>query len=313
MSGRRSELSRLLRWYPKAWRDRYGDELLAMMEDTLGERPVTLRFRLSIALAGIREQAHAVGLAGETVPQSEVVRAGGVAVVTAWAVFILAGAAFAKLSEHGNEAVAASGSPLAEDSYRIMVVLAVAAAMAVVAGAALAARPLFRLLRDDGGLVLRRRLSVAATLSMIAAAATAGLVLMAHRLPPADVETGARPYGVAFIGWAIVIAAAVAAWVSFGTGAVRRVAFSRRALAIESVLAATVAVAMVAMTVVTGVWWVAVADRAPWFLHGAAPGTPGSAFDLRLALVVTLMVLADAVAAVGVVRMGAGWASAGRG
>jgi hypothetical protein len=31
-------LARLLRWYPRAWRERYGEEFLALVEDTLGGR-----------------------------------------------------------------------------------------------------------------------------------------------------------------------------------------------------------------------------------------------------------------------------------
>ncbi|MGA9594720.1 MAG: hypothetical protein WBV06_01070 [Acidimicrobiia bacterium] len=313
MSEPRPDLSRLLRWYPPSWRDRYGDELLAMMEDTLGERRATLGFRLSITMAGIRERSHIAGLVGETVPPAERVRGGGLVVMAAWTAFVLAGAAFAKLSEHSNEAVATSQRLLIVDTYRIVIALAVVTALAVVAGGMVAARPLWQLLRGNDGLVLRRRLWIATTWSVVAAAATAGLVVVAHRLPRADIETGAWPYGAIFIVWAIVIGAALVAWTSFGIGAVRRVNFDRRALAVESVLAITVAAAMVAMTIVTGVWWVAIAHRAPWFLHGTAPGTLGSAFDIRLASVVALMVLADATAGVGVVRIGAGWAAAGRG
>jgi len=33
-------VARLLRWYPPAWRERYADEFVAMVEDTLdGRRP----------------------------------------------------------------------------------------------------------------------------------------------------------------------------------------------------------------------------------------------------------------------------------
>jgi hypothetical protein len=33
-------LDGLLRWYPRAWRERYGEEFLAVVEDTLdGSRP----------------------------------------------------------------------------------------------------------------------------------------------------------------------------------------------------------------------------------------------------------------------------------
>jgi hypothetical protein len=50
-------LGRLLRWYPRAWRDRYGKEFLAMVEDTLdGGRP-GWRLRLGVIRAGLRERS----------------------------------------------------------------------------------------------------------------------------------------------------------------------------------------------------------------------------------------------------------------
>jgi hypothetical protein len=46
------DAARLLRWYPRGWRERYGEEFLAMVEDSLdGGRP-RWRLRLSVAWAG---------------------------------------------------------------------------------------------------------------------------------------------------------------------------------------------------------------------------------------------------------------------
>jgi hypothetical protein len=53
-------LSRLLRWYPAPWRERYGDEFLATVEDTLDGGTPTWRLRLSVAWAGLRERGHQV-------------------------------------------------------------------------------------------------------------------------------------------------------------------------------------------------------------------------------------------------------------
>jgi hypothetical protein len=53
-------VAKLLRWYPRAWRERYGDEFLAMVEDSLDGRPPTMRLHLSVAWAGLRERDHQV-------------------------------------------------------------------------------------------------------------------------------------------------------------------------------------------------------------------------------------------------------------
>ena len=44
------DAAKLLRWYPRVWRERYGEEFLAMVEDSLeGRRP---GWRLRQAAAG---------------------------------------------------------------------------------------------------------------------------------------------------------------------------------------------------------------------------------------------------------------------
>jgi hypothetical protein len=53
-------LSRLLRWYPRAWRERYGDEFLAMVEDGLDGRRPGWRLRFGVVGAGLRERARRV-------------------------------------------------------------------------------------------------------------------------------------------------------------------------------------------------------------------------------------------------------------
>jgi hypothetical protein len=53
-------LGRLLRWYPRTWRKRYGDEFLVMVEDTLDGRPPGWRLHLGVAWAGLRERARRV-------------------------------------------------------------------------------------------------------------------------------------------------------------------------------------------------------------------------------------------------------------
>ena len=52
----------LLRWYPARWRDRYGDELAAMIEHDLEGATPTLRYRLAIARSGLEERMRDAGL-----------------------------------------------------------------------------------------------------------------------------------------------------------------------------------------------------------------------------------------------------------
>ena len=55
---------RLLRWYPAAWRRRYGAELVTLLEDTYGAGPVPWRCRLALLWAGTAERLRESGLRG---------------------------------------------------------------------------------------------------------------------------------------------------------------------------------------------------------------------------------------------------------
>jgi hypothetical protein len=62
---KRTDPAKLLRWYPRVWRERYGEEFLAMVEDSLDGRRPGWRLRLSVVWAGLRERGHRVRLAGQ--------------------------------------------------------------------------------------------------------------------------------------------------------------------------------------------------------------------------------------------------------
>ena len=64
--------ARLLRCYPPAWRQRYGDELTALMEDTYGGGGFTIRHRVSIVRAGLTGRARAAKLVGGDGPEERV-------------------------------------------------------------------------------------------------------------------------------------------------------------------------------------------------------------------------------------------------
>lgn len=54
---------RLLRCYPRVWRERYGDELTALLIDDLADRPRSLRRDLDVVRAGLCARLAACGLA----------------------------------------------------------------------------------------------------------------------------------------------------------------------------------------------------------------------------------------------------------
>jgi hypothetical protein len=58
---RRNE-EQMLQWYPPAWRRRYGEELMALLEDTYGDGPIPLRCRIALFRSGTIERVRELGL-----------------------------------------------------------------------------------------------------------------------------------------------------------------------------------------------------------------------------------------------------------
>ena len=94
MSGDRDDLMALLRWYPASWRDRYGTELVALMEDDLDGRRPTFAYRASMAASGMGQRLRAAGLVGDGAAPEVRVRAGALVVLASWVALVLGGAAF---------------------------------------------------------------------------------------------------------------------------------------------------------------------------------------------------------------------------
>lgn len=302
------DAARLLRWYPVAWRERYGDELVALMEDQLGGRDTSIRFRLSIALAGLRERAHGAGIVGRCASAAERARAGALLVLCAWTAFVVAGASFAKLSEHFDAAVPRASRGVPWGAYQqVQIVSVVAAALLVAAGCCVL--PAFvRFVGRGGWAPIRRAVLQAMAPSAALAVAIVALAAWAHHLSFGQRNGADAAYGTAVVAAAVLFVAVLGLWTRAAVVAGRRLELSRGVLAAVSSLAIGVAASMVAMTVGTAIWWAVMAEHAPWFLHGTLSGTGGSAFDLRIAGTMALMLVSALLGAYGVARIGRPWA-----
>jgi hypothetical protein len=89
--------ARLLRWYPKAWRSRYGEEFAELLIAEISERPRSLTRTADVMRGGIVARLTAAGLCGCTLEASAQVRASLVSL--AWCVAIFADLAAAMWSQ----------------------------------------------------------------------------------------------------------------------------------------------------------------------------------------------------------------------
>ena len=297
-----------LRWYPRQWRARYGDELAALLDEEYGDRlPASARFGL--VSGGLRQRARASGLGGDSVPAPERVRAGALLVLAAWIAFVVAGANFAKFSEHFDEALPHSMEThrLPDLAFLVLQTTAGVASVLVVTGALLALPAFVQFLRADGWPLLRRHLLRALGATALTVAITVPLLLWAHRLTSQQRNGGMHWYGALYLLWAVFIVLTLTLWTVVAIAAARRVHLSKRILTAESVLAVAVALAMVIMIAATAVWWGAMAQDAPAFLSARPAGGQASPWDLLLIATVAVMGLAIVVAAIGVTQEVRGW------
>ncbi len=206
------DAARLLRWYPRGWRERYGEEFLAMVEDGLnGGRPGR-RLRLSVAWAGLRERGHRARLAGQraTLP---VLRA------LTWRrwTFFLAGSAVINLPYEFRASSGAAQRWQATAAIGAIAAVAALGGAAVLTGAILALPAFGRFLRAGGWPRIRRRVASAAGATAAAGSGMAALVLI----------VGSRTYDQLRGSWAFSLG-------GFAAGLVLAVAFGLWASAVKA-------------------------------------------------------------------------------
>jgi hypothetical protein len=191
-------------------------------------------------------------------------------VLTAWTLFVLAGAAIQKLYEHWQSAVPGSGHGRATVAFDTLVVTAIGASALVVLGLALAVPAALRHLDAHGLNGLRRHLLAAAALTLVAGLATVGLAIWAHNLTPADRGGDDAGYVGAFLVWAALCGLALGSWTAFAAALARRLDLPASTLRWEARLACAVTAAMAVMSAATFVWWATIAGHAPRFFGAAA-------------------------------------------
>jgi hypothetical protein len=223
-------------------------------------------------------------------------------VLSAWALFVLAGTAVQKLSEHWQAATPAADRGLPSAAFLTLVLSAVVGSALVLAGIAAATPSLLAFLRGGGWPAIRRRVVTAALVTGAAVAATGALLGWAHTLDAAQRNGHDVGYALAAAAVGILLAASLAAWTAAAVATARRLRLPARLLGLEARLAAAVTITMGAMTAATAVWWEALARSAPWFLAGRAAGSAASPLAPELLAATILMLAATLLGVLGTAR-----------
>ncbi len=288
---------RLLRWYPSAWRARYGDEMVALMQDTYGDDRVPWRQRWSLARRGLGERVHRLGRR-EPRPEDRV-RNGSLWVLCGWAFFVLGGMAFGKLSEHWDQATAPGVRHLPAIGYNAVVTAAIVGLLVVLLAGALALPATVRLLRGGGWPEVRRPVLAAAAVVALTTVYSIGVAVWSLHLPDGRQSGSVGAVGVV---WAVLVSCSIAALTAAAVAVARRLTLTARVVEAEGWLAVALAVVMVVVMAGTALWWGAIAaDTAILSARGA--GLFDSSGWLSIAAAASVMLVGLAVAVSGVVRL----------
>jgi hypothetical protein len=282
---------RLVRLYPRAWRERYEEEFVAMLE----QGPVTIKDLFDVVFgavdAWLRPQ---VVYEGRLVMVSRM-RGSVLAVLWAWVGLVVAGVGFRKMTEYDDFVRAARDSALVGVTFDTVVVGAVVALAAVAVGGAPVA---FAALRK--ALAERRKDVLLLCMPLIFGAGFVGyiLVLMKVIYPALGRVAVHGTVNVALflsLVGAFSLAALASAWAV--TAAVGRVEVGGRTLRFALYPAAVAAAGMAVVLVGTTVWGVTLRATAPTLFSGD-DGILATPTYVTWLAIVAVMAVSTAVAVV---------------
>jgi hypothetical protein len=297
------DVGRMLRWYPEAWQERYGDEFQAFLEDRLDGSSPTLRFRTSIAIAGVRERCYGSGMVGARSSAATQRRTGSLIVLVAWSIMVVGGASLSKMAEHASSSLPSPSRAAATFAYNATVVAGIVGTTLVMAGASIAVSGFVRFLRARRWPEVRRSFVMPLAATVLLAVATIGLASWAHHLSDAQ-RNGADPmYSGVFVGFVLLVVVMIGLWTRTAIAVASRIDFTPRVLRWESYLALGVCVSSVVVVTSATTWWIEMGQHAPWFFSGAVAGTASSPWSANMEVTIFLMALATATALWGAARV----------
>jgi hypothetical protein len=253
---------RLLRWYPRAWRERYGEEFLAMIEDTLDEQRLTLRLRMGVAWGGLRERARG---GRRTATASLHVFFGRR--IDRWWTFYVAGWLLAGLPVEFELSLPAARAELATAVLDAEAAIGALAAVVVLTRCVIAVPAFGLFLRAGGWPKIRRRVGWAAGATLVAVGGLAGLILAPTPATFAEWNQSST-YLLVVLAAGLLLTAAIGLWARAAAATAGQLTLTPRARSAERVLTATASFAVSSMMSFCILWLAAAQSSVPMLIFG---------------------------------------------
>ncbi len=291
-------MSRLIGWlvraYPRAWRERYEEEFVAMLE----QGPVSIRDLFDVTLgvvdAWLRPQVVYEG----RLAMVDRMRGSVLAVLWAWAGVVVGGVGFRKLTEYDDFMLAARDNALVGVAFDAVVGAVVALAAVTVGGAPVAYAALRKALSEG-----RKDVPLLLCMPVLFGAGFVGYVLVLVRvIYPALGPVAVHGTINVALFLSLVGAFLLAALASVGavTAAVGRVEVGGRILRFALYPAAVAAAAMAVVLVGVTVWGLGLLAQAPALFSGdeGILATPTYATWLAIVAVMAVSTVVAVVASI---------------
>lgn len=287
---------RLVRLYPQAWRERYGEEFLALLE----ERPASVKDLLDVARGALDAWLRPQVVSERKMVVVERMRGSVLVVLWAWAFLVVAGVGFQKMTEYEDFVRAARDNVAVGVAFYAVVIGAVLALAAVVVGGAPVAFAALRKALAEG----RKDVPLMFCVPPLCLAAFVGyaLLLVGVIYPALGRPAVHDPVNVALF-LSLVGAFLLAAGASVGavSAAVRRSEVGGRTIRFALYPVTVAAAAMVVVLVGTAVWGMALRVQAPALFAGDEGILSTPTYATWLAIV-AVMAASTAVALAAAVR-----------
>jgi hypothetical protein len=284
--------------YPVAFRRRYGDEMLALVEDS----PTSSRTAFDLLRGALVAHARPSAGVAASLSSEDRLRATSSGVLACWIAFVAAGLGFYKTTEDHPFASAGDAHPALGGAHVAIQVLAVLASIAVLSGAL----PLMvaAVRQSRRARAVRRATGLAVGAVAVFAISTAALAAFADSAKSLSDSAS----GLAFSAWILIglVSGAVCAFA--GGSGLFATRVRRRGLVAALACGTLVTAAMALMALATGLYIVALAVNASSLAgQGNGPfGIPSVGTSIGIQLII--MVGAASLAAISTRR---GWLALG--
>ncbi len=275
----------LLRLYPRAWRERYEDEVLVMLE----QRSLSLADGVNLFFGALDAQLHPhLGTTGMSLHERIVhmfstLRRSLLTIFCTYVSFILAGWAFQKMTEYNDFKEAAQTHTIVGLSFNLVVIGAVMALLAVLAGGL----PIVVAVVRSAHARKRRGPLLLLAMPLLAFAVFLGTTLLLEAIDHPG--THLAPVWHLFLFFGVLIVAAI---ISAGSVclAVARSEISERLLRFAVLPSVLATLSMVLILAATITWGLGLRDGAPQLLAGNDGLVGTSTTGTWLGIVITMAI-----------------------